>query len=119
MNVKQQGFHVRIEQHKKLIEPVNGLVTLDKSEFIIVFEFSEPMGLLLNGSFKKKTYKFASKGKSKSQLLGFQKTGMAEGLLNPVYLLHKQQYNRLGFLFYLLFPFSILTPNFYSLHSVP
>jgi len=83
MNVKEQDFHVRIEQNGKLIEPINGLVTLDKSEFNIVFEFSEPMGLLLNGSFKKKTYKLASKGKPKSQLIGFQNTGMAEGLLNP------------------------------------
>jgi len=83
MNEKEKGFHVVIEQNGKLIEPKNGVVSIDKSEFNIIFEFNNPMGLLINGSFKKKTYKLASKGKHKSNLPGFQSTGMAEGLLNP------------------------------------
>lgn len=83
MTVKEKDFHVFIEQNGKLIEPINGVVNLDKSEFNLVFEFNEPMGLLINGSFKKKTYKLATKGKTKSLLPGFQNTGMAEGLLNP------------------------------------
>ena len=45
MNVLEKDFHVRIEQNGELIEPVNGVVTLDKKEFNIMFEFSEPMGL--------------------------------------------------------------------------
>ncbi len=83
MNVKEKDFHVRIEQNGKVFESINGLVTLDKKEFNIVFEFSEPMGLLINGSFYEKTYKLASKGIIKSELPGFKNTGMAEGLLNP------------------------------------
>lgn len=82
MNLKENDFHVRIEQNGKFIKPVNGVYTLEKSKFNIVFEFSQPMGLLINGSFKKDTYKQASEGKPKSMLPGFQNTGMAEGLLN-------------------------------------
>lgn len=83
MNEKEKDFHVVIEQNGKLIESKNGVVSIDKSEFNILFEFNNPMGLLINGSFKKKTYKLASKGKHKSKLPGFQATGMAEGLSNP------------------------------------
>ncbi len=83
MNLKDKDFHVIIEQNGEFIEPNNGVVTLDKSTFNIVFEFNEPMGLLINGSFKKNTYMLATKGKHKSKLPGFHHTGMAEGLLNP------------------------------------
>jgi len=79
----EQDFHVKIEQDGQIIEPVKNKISLKKKEFSIVFEFSEPMGLLINGSFVKKTYKLASKNKPKTKLPGFQTTGMAEGLLNP------------------------------------
>lgn len=78
----EKGFHVLIEQDGKILKIKNGKVKLDKSEFNIVIELHEPMGLLINASFNKKTYKSASKGKPKSELLGFQNTGMAEGILN-------------------------------------
>jgi len=83
MNSKENDFRVFIEQNGKLIEPNNGVVTLEKKSFNIVFEFNEPMGLLINGSFKSKTYNLASKGKPMSKLPGFKNTGFAEGLLNP------------------------------------
>ena len=78
----EKDFHVEVEQNGKLIEVINGEVTLEKEEFNLVFTLPEPMGLLLNSSFNKKTYKLASAGKPKSELPGFQTTGMAEGLLN-------------------------------------
>ncbi|MBN4052002.1 hypothetical protein JYT53_00715 [Cytophagaceae bacterium AH-315-L13] len=79
----EKDFHVKIEQDGQIIEPINNKIILKRKEFSIVFEFSEPMGLLINGSFVKKTYKLASKNKPKTRLPGFQNTGMAEGLLNP------------------------------------
>jgi hypothetical protein len=82
MNLKENDFRVYIEQNGKLMEPINGVVTLEKKSFNIVFEFNEPMGLLINGSFKSKTYTLASKGKTMSKLPGFHTTGLAEGLLN-------------------------------------
>jgi hypothetical protein len=83
MKSKENDFRVFIEQNGKIIEPNNGVVTLEKKSFNIVFEFSEPMGLLINGSFKSKTNTLASKGKPMSKLPGFHTTGLAEGLLNP------------------------------------
>ena len=83
MNSKENDFRVYIEQNGKLMEPINGVVTLEKKSFNIVFEFNEPMGLLINGSFKSKTYTLASNGKPMSKLTGFHTTGLAEGLLNP------------------------------------
>lgn len=79
---KKKDFHVMVEQDGKMIEPKNGIVNVDKSEFNLVFKFNNPMGLLVNGSFKKKTYELAAKGIAKSKLPGFEETGMAEGLLN-------------------------------------
>jgi hypothetical protein len=81
--IKEKDFHVTIEQRGQIIRPINGEVSLDKSEFTIVCEFTQPMGLLINASFNKKTYELANKGKSKSELPGFENTGMAAELLNP------------------------------------
>lgn len=83
MSLKENDFHVIIEQDGKIIESNNGVVTLDKRPFTFVFEFNEPMGLLVNGSFEETTYKLATRGGKRSKLPGFQNTGMAEGLLNP------------------------------------
>ena len=77
-----RDFHVTLEQNGKSIVPVNNVVTLDKSEFSLVFEFNAPMGLLINASFDNTTYQQAMEGKPKSSLLGFENTGMAEGLFN-------------------------------------
>ena len=77
-----RDFHVILEQNGKSIVPVNNVVTLDKSEFSLVFEFDAPMGLLINASFDKTTYQQAKEGKPKSTLQGFENTGMAEGLFN-------------------------------------
>jgi len=59
----EKDFHVEVEQNGKLIEVINGEVTLEKEEFNLVFTLPEPMGLLLNSSFNKKTYKLASAGR--------------------------------------------------------
>ncbi|MCU0428988.1 MAG: hypothetical protein MUF42_03370 [Cytophagaceae bacterium] len=83
MHQKQKDFHVLIEQGGVIITPNNGEINLKKGEFNIVFELSEPMGVLVNGSFQETTYERAVKGKPKSDLPGFENTGMAEGLLNP------------------------------------
>ena len=79
---KEQEFHVILEQNGKSIVPVNNVVTLDKSEFSLVFEFDAPKGLLINASFDKTTYQQAKQGESISTLQGFENTGMAEGLFN-------------------------------------
>ncbi len=75
-------FSVTIEQNgeKKNIE--NNTVVLGQGTFDIVFEFSEPMGLLVNASFSKKTFELASKNEHLDKLPGFEETGMAEGILN-------------------------------------
>lgn len=81
--LSEKDFHVTVEQFGQIIEPKRNTVKLDKAEFSIVLEFSEPMGLLISGAFDKKTFMLASKNIPKSELPGFFNTGMAEGLLNP------------------------------------
>lgn len=78
----QSNFSITFEQDGKAVEIINNEVKLNKKEFTIVFELSEPMGLLVNGSFDKQTYELALQNKPKTNLPGFEETGMAEGLLN-------------------------------------
>ncbi len=81
---KDYNFHVGIEQDGKLIEIKDGVVCLDKTEFSIIFEFNNPMGVLIHSSFKNKNYELASKTANKSELSGFEfYYGMAEYNFNP------------------------------------
>lgn len=82
IQAQEKEFTVKIFQNGKSITIKKNTVKLQKKPFDIVFEMSEPMGILVNGSFDSTTFKNAKKGKPKSELLGFSNTGMAEGLLN-------------------------------------
>jgi hypothetical protein len=75
-------FNVTIEQNgvQKIIK--NSEVALKPETFDIVFEFSEPMSVLVNASFNNKTFKLASKNAHLDKLPGFIELGMAEGLNN-------------------------------------
>jgi len=75
-------FSVTIEQNGETKNIKKGTVLLDPDTFDIVIKISEPMGLLVNASFKEKTFKLASRNKHLDKLPGFEQTGMAEGLLN-------------------------------------
>lgn len=75
-------FSVHFEQGTKVIEADDD-VTLKKEPFDIVFEFPEPMGVLMHASFNPETYNLALENKPLKKLPGFENTGMAEGLFNP------------------------------------
>jgi len=81
-NAQNKNFHVKIVQDGKEIKKICGSYRLKKKTFDLVFVFDNPMGLLINASFNKTTYKQAKKGEAKNKLQGFQETGMAEGLQN-------------------------------------
>ena len=74
----KDDFHVTISQDGKEIEIVNHVVHLDKSEFAFVIDLSEPMGLLVNGSFIEHNYQMALNGDEIDKLPGFSESGMAE-----------------------------------------
>ena len=74
-------FSVHFEQGTKVIE-ADDEVTLKKEPFDIVFEFPEPMGVLVHASFNPETYNLALENKPLKKLPGFENTGMAEGLFN-------------------------------------
>ena len=78
----EKNFSVTITQNGQEQVNSNNIVTINKDTFDIVFKFSEPMGILVNASFDKKTFKLASKNKHLDLLHGFQSTGMSEGLFN-------------------------------------
>jgi len=80
---KDPVFNVYVHQHDHEMEITDHTVTLDKESFVLVFRFSQPMGVLVNASFDSKTYDMAMKGEDLEKLPGFEQTGMAEGLLNP------------------------------------
>lgn len=73
VSIKQNGKTQKIEDHTVVLSP---------KAFDIVLNFSEPMGVLVNASFGKKTFKNAQKGKPMDKLPGFSQTAMAGGLLN-------------------------------------
>jgi hypothetical protein len=79
----EKDFHVTVEQNGKTIQSKNGELTLERKSFNLIFEFSEPMGLLINGSFENNTYEMAKNGIPKTRLKGFLATGMADELFNP------------------------------------
>lgn len=79
---KDKEFDVSIYQNGELIEIKDNTVFLKDSTFDIVFNFSEPMGVLVNASFDKTTFKQAKKNKPLDNLKGFTEYGMADGLLN-------------------------------------
>lgn len=78
----QHKFKMYIEQNGYRIAAHKNTVKIDPGTFNIVFEFPEPMGVLVNGSRDQATYKAASRNESFEQLPGFSETGMAEGLGN-------------------------------------
>ena len=61
----EKDFHVTVEQNGKTIQSKNGELTLERKSFNLIFEFSEPMGLLVNGSFENNTYEMAKMGSRK------------------------------------------------------
>ena len=83
MKKVEKDFDVYIEQKGKIIKSENEEVTLKKSAFDIVIEFTEPAGVLINASFNSQSYSFAHKGIPKNEISGFKNTGMAEHLSNP------------------------------------
>ena len=76
------SFSIAIEQNNKKISPLGGSVKLKKSPFRIIITLSEPMGVLINASFKADSYQKAKEGAIFSEIPGFKNTGMAEGLNN-------------------------------------
>ena len=82
VNVAQHEiFSLHFEQGTKVIE-ADDEVTLKKEPFDIVFEFPEPMGVLVHASFNPETYDEAIGGKLLKKLPGFENTGMAEEVFN-------------------------------------
>ena len=81
-NQSEKKFHVSISQNGKTISDKNGVVKLKDTTFNIVLNFSEPMGILVNASYDKKTFKSAKKNKPLNELVVFTQTGMAERLSN-------------------------------------
>jgi hypothetical protein len=73
---------ISIEQNGQKYDINNNTVVLSPSPFDIVFEFSEPMNVLINASFNPKTLKLAADQQPISHLPGFSETGIAEGLFN-------------------------------------
>lgn len=70
-------FSVKINQGGRVITPINGTYTLDKSTFDVVAEFSNSVKILVNAHTTDTTYKQALQGKSISELTGFETTAMA------------------------------------------
>jgi len=83
MHTTEKDFHVWVEQDGKKINAANNELTIKKKEFTLFFDFSEPMGILINASFNDQTYKSATEGNDIYELQGFKETGMAENLNNP------------------------------------
>lgn len=75
-------YTITIEQNSEQKIIINNTVELKPGPFDIVLELSEPMGLIINASFSKKTFKLALKNKHLDKLPGFQETGMSEGFFN-------------------------------------
>lgn len=75
-------FSVTIEQNGHPLEIKEHTVVLDPGSFDIVFDLSEPMGVLVNASTRNESYKAAKTGKALKEIRGFQETGMAETLFN-------------------------------------
>ncbi len=76
-------FTLSIEQDGKQIPITHNTVTLNKSAFDIVLTLSDTMGVLVNASFNKKTFKRAADNQPQNKLPGFNETGLADGLQNP------------------------------------
>ncbi|MFA9213564.1 MAG: hypothetical protein ACEQSR_06920 [Candidatus Methylacidiphilales bacterium] len=79
-NEKVFSFYIEQNSLKQAVN--NDGLLLNKGAFDIVVKFSEPMGILVNASFNKKTYTESLKGTHIDKLEGFKNTGIAEGLLN-------------------------------------
>ena len=79
---KSKTFTVQLAQSGELLSIVDFNVHLKDSVFDFIFEFSEPMSLLVSASHSKKTFVAAKKGVKLEKLRGFSETGMSEGDLN-------------------------------------
>jgi len=78
----EKKFLVNVEQDGKLVPIVDGVCTLKKKPFTLVFWFSEPMGVLVNASFSDSSYNAAKNERPLFAIPGFEETGMAEELHN-------------------------------------
>lgn len=76
-------FSYTIEQNNSKIQTSGNVAKLKKEPFKIIITMSEPMGILINASFKPESYTLALKGASLSEIPGYTSTGMAEGINNP------------------------------------
>jgi len=74
-------FRVYFQQDHKTIEATDEIF-LKREPFDIVFEFPEPMGVLVHASLSPETYDLAVKSKPMKKLPGFVGTGMAEENFN-------------------------------------
>lgn len=75
-------FTVQLAQAGEFLPIVDANVQLKDSVFDFIFEFSEPMSLLVSASHSKKTFVAAKKGVKLEKLPGFTETGMSEGDFN-------------------------------------
>ncbi len=81
---ESENVTVSIEQNGKLMMPSKGIVTLDKAEFNVIFDFPKPMAVLVNASFDDKLINLASAGAPLATRSEFSETStIAVALFNP------------------------------------
>src|SRR5688500_14404201 len=71
-SLEEKSFSLSVEQYGVILPTNNHSVTLQKDSFDLVFEFSEPMAVLVNASLKNKSLKLASQGAALDKLPGFE-----------------------------------------------
>ena len=82
--VEQNGVNIAIEQNGKIIQPSNGIITLDKEAFNVIFNLPKSMAVMVNASFDDELLNLASKGTQMTTRSEFSVSYMiAVGLFNP------------------------------------
>lgn len=80
---------ISIVQHDTIVEPINGIVTLDKSAFDIVINLPKPMTVIVNAAYDKALYEEAAEGQFFGILEQFDELNMiAIALHNPYRMLY-------------------------------
>ena len=80
---KDYNISISVEQNGKLIQPINGIITLDKQPFNVVFKASKPFDVMLNASFNDSIYNLAQNPKPLTEQEHFKETAaIAEVLFN-------------------------------------
>ena len=79
---------VFIEQQGKIIEPSKGMVKLNKASFNLIFEFPQPMAVVVNTAFDDVLLEQAAEGQSMAEREQFSLENMiAVELFNPNHLI--------------------------------